>query len=123
MTIKTLIAAFMLMLPPLAGHAHSPSIGHNGGPQTDAGTYHAELVVKGTELQVYLRDHSDKPVSTQGFKGVAIFVMGGKTERITLAPSGDNVLKGTATVTLPATPKGAVQITPPSGPTVQARFN
>jgi hypothetical protein len=75
------------------------------------------------ELRVYLRDHSEKPVSTQGFKGTAIFAVGGKTERITLTPEGENELKGTAAVTLPAAPKGVVQIVPPTGSTVQAKFN
>ena len=123
MTIKILLAALMLALLPPAAQAHGPKVGHNGGPQADAGTYHVEVVAKGTELQVYLRDHFDKPVNTQGFKGTAIFAIGGKTERITLTPEGENQLKGTATVTLPATPKGAVQIVPPAGATVQAKFN
>ena len=62
-------------------------------------------------LQVYLRDHSDKAVSTQGWKGIAIFTINGKAQRITLTPGGDNQLKGTSAVDLPAEPKGAVQIT------------
>jgi hypothetical protein len=123
MNPKILVTAFVLTVLPLAGHAHAPKVGHNGGPQTDAGTYHVEVVAKGTDLVIYLHDHFDKPVSSQGFKGTAIFVIGGKTERISLTPGGDNTLKGTATVTIPATPKGAVQIIPPTGSTVQAKFN
>jgi hypothetical protein len=123
MKIRTLFIALVLALAPLTVQAHAPKMGHHGGPQTDAGTFHVEVVAKGTDLLIYLRDHSDKPVSTQGFKGTAIFVVGGKTERISLSPEGENGLKGTATVPLPTEPKGAVQITPPTGSTVQAKFN
>jgi hypothetical protein len=92
-----------------------------GGPQ-DAGSFHVEIVPKGTVLQVYLKDRSDKAVTSSGFKGTAIFVINGKAERITLTPAGENQLEGTSSVDLPAEPKGAVQITTPTGSKVQAKF-
>ncbi len=103
--------------------AHAPKIGANGGQQTDAGSYHVEVVAKGTNLEVYLRDHSDKSVSSKSFKGTAIFVVDGKAQRIPLAPAGDNLLTGTSPVSLPSEPKGAVQLSTPGGGTVQAKFN
>ena len=81
-----------------------------------------EIVAQGTMLQVYLRDHSNKAVSTNGFKGTAIFVINGKAERISLTPAGENQLKGTSSVDLPAEPKGVVQIMTPTGSTAQAKF-
>src|SRR6516162_8127285 len=111
-----------LALVPLGASAHAPKIGQNGGPQEDAGSFHVEIVPKGTVLQVYLKDHSDKAVSSNGFKGTAIFVINGKAERISLTPAGENQLKGTSSVDLPAEPRGAVQITTPTGSTVQAKF-
>ena len=103
--------------------AHSPKIGANGGPQTDAGALHVEVVAKGKALTVFLRDHSDNTVSTNEYKGTAIFVVDGKPQRISLTPAGENKLSGTADVELPNEPKGAVQLTMPKGPTVQAKFN
>jgi hypothetical protein len=100
-----------IALVPLGASAHGPKVGQNGGPQEDAGSFHLEIVPKGTVLQVYLKDHSDKAVSTNDFKGTAIFVINRKAERITLTPAGENQLKGTSSVDLPAEPKGAVQIT------------
>jgi hypothetical protein len=47
----------------------------------------------------------------------------GKPQRTSLTPAGDNKLTGTSAVSLPNAPKGAVQITTPSGSTVQAKFN
>lgn len=122
MKLKMLwIAAATLIAMPSALFAHSPK-GANGGVQADAGNYHVEVVPKGTILLVFLRDHADKDVKSEGFKGTAIFVVGGKSHRILLTPAGENRLSGTASVDLPAEPKGAVQITTPTGSTVQAKF-
>ena len=63
--------------------------------------FHVEIVPKGALLEVYLRDHSDKAVSTEGFRGAAILVIDGKPERITLTPAGGNQLKGASSSTFP----------------------
>ena len=88
----------------------------------EAGPYHMELVAKDTAIEIFLIGENDKPVDPKGFKGIAIFNLGGKTERITLAPSENN-LSGTAATALPAKPKGAVQLTAPDGKTATARFD
>ena len=67
-------------------------------------------------------DDKDKPVDAKGFKATGIFVVGGKPQRIELKPESANKLTGTSPVALPATLKGAVQITLPTGKTVQAKF-
>jgi hypothetical protein len=115
-----MLAAAIAATPALA---HSPKIGMHGGQQTDAGSLHVEIVSNGTTLDVFLRDHSDKVVPAAGYKGTAIFVVGGKPQRIPLEAAGENRLTGTAPVELPKEPKGAVQITIPGGGTVQAKFN
>jgi hypothetical protein len=120
-TIAVIVALLVVSANSLL--AHAPKMGENGGPQADAGSFHVEIVANGAVLDVYLRDHSDKAVSTDGFRGAAIFVIDGKPERITLTPAGGNRLKGTSSVTIPLAPKGAVQITTPTGSTVQAKFN
>ncbi len=121
MTLKLLATvAFLTVAAPAL--AHGPDIGPNGGQQVDAGNYHVELVAKGNVLQVYIRDTNDKPVKVDGYKGTAIFVIDGKAQRIPLAADADNRLAGTASVTLPAKPKGAVQITTARGESVQAKY-
>ncbi|MFO1097074.1 MAG: hypothetical protein U1E81_02070 [Xanthobacteraceae bacterium] len=115
------VALLIVSAPALL--AHAPKMGEHGGPQADAGSFHVEIVANSAVLDVYLRDHSDKAVSTEGFRGAAIFVIDGKPERITLTPAGGNQLRGTSTVTIPPEPKGAVQITTPTGSTVQAKYN
>ena len=116
-----LLAAALSVLP-IAAYAHATK-GVHGGAVADAGSLHVEVVSEGMVLQVYLRDHSEKAIDSRGYKGTAIFVINGKAERITLAPSGENTLKGSASVNIPKEPKGAVQITTPTGSTLQAKFN
>ena len=110
------------LLAGLPAYAHEPKASH-GGHVVEAGPYHVELVAKDTAIEVYLMAENDKPVDPKGFKGVAIFNLGGKAERITLVPSEKHVLSGTAATALPAKPKGAVQLTAPDGKTVTARFD
>lgn len=102
--------------------AHAPEKGKNGGQQVDAGNYHAEAVVKGNTLDVFLTDHGETPVSTKGFKGVAVLIVDGKPVKITLAPRGENVLTGTSAVALRAPIRGAIQITNSDNQTAQAKF-
>ena len=116
----TAILALMLAVPALA---HEMAKGRNGGRVAEGGNYHVELVAKGTRVDVFLTDASDKPVAAAGFKGVAILLVGGKSQRISLMPGDDSRLTGSVGATLPAEPKGAVQITSPDGKTAQARFN
>ncbi len=106
------------MIPALA---HSPKAG-SGAMIADAGNYHVELQPNGSSLTVLLTDQADKPVAADGHKGTAVFVIGGKSQRISLTPAGGNKLTGTAEMAMPARPKGAVQITKPDGNSVQAKF-
>ncbi len=126
MKLRSIAAVFALaaFLAPAAllaqGHAHK---GKNGGQVEDAGSYHVEAVAKDTTLTVHLTDHdTDKAVATAGFKGLAILVVDGKSQRITLAPQGENLLVGTSTAPLKAPIRGAIQITNSKNATVQAKF-
>jgi len=116
-----LVTAALTILP-AGSFAHAPKVGENGGAQTDAGNFHVELVAKETNIEVFLRDHSNNAVATAGFKGAAILVIEGKPLRIELSPGGDNRLTGTAPVALPQAPKGAVLITTSTGSTAQGKF-
>lgn len=105
-----------------AAWAHEAK-GKHGGRITDAGSYHVEMVVKSDSVDVFVSDASEKPVATSGFKGTAILVVDGKTQRIVLAPVEGTRLSGSATAALPEKPKGVVQLTGPDGKTSQAKFD
>ena len=123
MKFSQIAAVTLFIVTTSIASAHAPKVGAHGGAQADAGSFHVEVVPQGMTLQVFLRDHSDKDVLTDGYKGTAIFVIDGNPQRIPLTSAGENKLTGTSTVSIPSEPKGAVQITTPSGSTVQAKFN
>jgi hypothetical protein len=117
---SALLFAAALMASPAAAHDPKPRY---GGTIVTAGAYHVELVAKDRQIQVHLLDHGDKPVAAKGRKGIAILVVDGKSVRIPLESADGVRFSGEAPSVLPASPKGVVQITEPTGGTVQARFN
>lgn len=111
---------FALAVPSLA---HEAAKGRNGGLRVDAGKYHTELVVDGsTSIVVFLSDADDKPIAATGFKGTAILVVGGKSERIALEPADGSRLVGKSPVPVASGVKGVVQLTSPDGGTAQGKF-
>jgi hypothetical protein len=115
-TILTL-AALALPMPTFAHEATGP----NGGRVVDAGNYHVELVVNGTQVDVFVSDGNDKPVAPGRFKATAIFNAGGKVQRVAL--TGDKAkLTGKAEASLPGNVRGVVQLTLPDGKTAQGQF-
>lgn len=97
--------------------------GAHGGRIADAGAYHVEMVVKSDTVEVFISDENEKSVAASGFKGTAILVAGGKSQRVVLAPVDNTRLSGSATAALPDQPKGVVQLTGPDGKTIQAKFD
>jgi len=122
MNMKRLALLIASVLVSATAFAHGPDKGANGGPQVDAGDYHVEMVAKQMQLSVYLSDDKDKPVDIVGYKATGIFVINGKSQRVELKPESANKLIGNASVPLPASFKGVVLITLPTGKTVQAKF-
>ena len=103
--------------------AHEAAKGRNGGLRVDAGPYHTELLVDGTAtVAVFLSDAQDKPIAATGFKGTAILVINGKSQRFDLQPVDDLKLVGTAPGLVKVGVKGAIQLTAPDGSTAQGKF-
>jgi hypothetical protein len=74
----------------------------HGGQSLSAGPYHLELVVKPGELILYVTDHSNNAVSTDGARAKATIQHGFEKANIQveLEPVGDNRLKGTGEFTI-----------------------
>ena len=120
-TIMLTLVGALLSAGPVPAHE---TAGKNGGRTTDAGKYHVELIAKDKTVEVYVLDGSEQPVPASGFKGRATLIADGKAARVALAPADDsNKLTGTAEVSLPANPKGAVQLTTPDGTSASGKFN
>lgn len=112
----------LLMLAAAPAFAHDKQ-GPNGGRVKDLGPFHAELTAKGSTVELYLTDTANKAVTVDGYKGLAILAVGGKTERIDLAAATGNKLSGTSTVALSPAVKGVVRLNGPDGKTSQAKFD
>ncbi|MDX2252924.1 MAG: hypothetical protein NW202_11590 [Nitrospira sp.] len=95
----------LLVAVPVGAHSakHAePVKALHGGQSLAAGPYHLELVAKDGELILYVADHADKAVSSDGAKAKATIQQGYEKAKIQveLEPSGDNTLKGTGTFTI-----------------------
>ena len=122
MQLKIAALAGTLLLGLAAAGAHEVDNGPHGGRVVEAGTYRVELIVKDNVIEVFVTDAGGNPVSVAGFKGVAIFTIGGKAQRFVLEPKEGTSLAGASAIVLPATPSGIVQLTAPGGKTAQGRF-
>ena len=101
----------------------------NGGQLRMAGVYHYELVVakdskdaKDNAVVVYVTDHAGTKIPTSGATGTATILAGKTKATATLAPDGDNRLKGMAKYLSAADMKVVVSITIPGKAAEQARF-
>ena len=74
----------------------------HGGQLRMAGPYHLELVAKDKELVLYVTDHGDNPIASEGGVGKATLQLGTAKARTTvkLEPAGDNAFKGSGEFTL-----------------------
>jgi hypothetical protein len=104
------LCAMLFTVVPVEAHTakHSdPVKALHGGQSLAAGPYHLELVAKDGELLLYVTDHSDKGIATDGARAKATIQQGFEkaTIQVELEPSGEHTLKGT----------GAFTITPETG--------
>ena len=99
------LCAILLGAVPVAAHSakqSDPVKALHGGQPLTAGPYHLELVAKDGELVLYVTDHSDKAIPTDGARAKATIQHGYEKANIQveLEPSGDNTLTGTGVFTI-----------------------
>ncbi len=100
-----LISATLAVSLPAAAHSEQHfdnTTTPHGGQMRMAGPYHLELVTKEKEIIVYVTDHGDNNVPTEGGVGKASIQTGKAKPKtsIKLEPAGDNMLKGTGDFTV-----------------------
>lgn len=101
----------------------------NGGQLRMAGVYHFELVVakdskeaRENPVVVYVTDHAGAKQSTVGAGGTVTILAGKVKATVTLAPDGDNRLKGVGKYASTPDMKAIVSITLAGKAAEQARF-
>lgn len=123
MKVSTLLVAATLFAAPATAFADGAKTGTHGGPRTDAGPYHAELVLQGNDVVLYVTDGADKPVDVTGAKAEATILANRQTQKVALEPAGANALKGKASLgEVHDSVKVVTALTMPGQKPVQARF-
>lgn len=95
----------------------------HGGQVRMAGALHLELVLKPGEVVVYVTDHGQQAISTEGARGTATVHTGDASTRVKLAPTGENALKGSGDFGLGSGMKVTVAVTLPGQETATASFD
>ena len=97
------------------GHSHAAS---NGGQIQQIGAYEAELVVKGSDVMLYIVDKQEKKVDAAKFSATAVVLAADNQQKtVEMSPSGENRLAGK--IDFPVTGKFRATVTLKSG-TVEA---
>lgn len=94
----------------------------HGGQVRMSGPYHLELVAGAGELVVYVTDHANNEISTEGAKGSASISSGGATTTAGLTPAGGNRFKAKLDAAIGPGTTIAVAVTMPGEPTAAASF-
>lgn len=117
MKVATAILAFALGVAP-AVYASDK----HGGHEIEVGSYHIELVVRGADLSLYVRDKADKSVDSKAVKASANVLSGKDRATVQLTPAGD-MLSGQAPFTVAKDAKVIVTFSVAGGKSEQARFS
>ena len=121
--MKHLVLALALAASPMTALAHEAAKGPNGGPVVDSAGHHVEMVVKGTELVLFLTEADDSPLASAGTQNARAIVQDhGKTATVALQPAEPNRLVGTLSQPLGPGARVVISATMADGHRVQARF-
>ena len=120
--VLALLAALTFSAPAIAQqHSHGEK-GPNGGPMEDVAGVHAELVSSGKTITINIFNEGMKPLPTKAYTGSVLVVSGSARETVTLAPSGENALKGEAKNAVGTGATVTLMLKTDAGKSGQARF-
>ena len=89
------LAALLATLPMTAlAHGIAPAAQHGGSVAETTGEHWVELVLRGTEMTVYVSDDANKPIASARLGGKATVLVGGKSQQVALLPAAANSLTG-----------------------------
>jgi hypothetical protein len=121
MRIVSWIVAALLLATPVAAEDYEK--GPNGGLMLDVAGIDAELLTSGNTVTINVFEaFKAKPVSTKGYVGAVLIAGGPAKETVSLAPQGENSLKGEAKNPIPAGATITLTIKTAEGKSGQAKF-
>jgi nitrogen fixation protein FixH len=104
------------------GQAHGHS--HHGGQEVKIGAYEAELVVKGSDVTLYLNDAQDQKIDASKFTATAVVLAKGNQQKtVELAPAGENMLMGKIDFPIEGKFRATVTLKTASGEVGKGRYN
>ncbi len=89
----SLMLALALATAPVFAHGEPPAAAH-GGLVQEAGEMYLELVVRGSDVTVYVLDQERKPVPASQISGTATVLAGGKSHKVELSAAEANSVQG-----------------------------
>ncbi len=114
------LAALLMASPAFAEEYEK---GPNGGLMLDVAGIDAELLTSGNTVTVNVFEASSpKPVSTKGYTAAVLIAGGAGRETVTLAPQGENSLKGDAKNPIAASATITLTIKTAEGKSGQVKF-
>ena len=115
-----LIASLFFAAPAFAEEYEK---GPNGGLMLDVAGIDAELMTSGNSVTINVFDaKNNTPIATKGYSAAVLIVGGAGRETVTLAPQGENSLKGDAKNPIAAGATITLTIKTAEGKSGQAKF-
>ena len=88
------------------------------------GAYEAELVVKGSDVTLYLNNEKDEKIDASGFTATAVVLAKGNQQKsLELAPAGENKLVGKIDFPIEGKFRATVTLKTASGEVGKGRYN
>jgi tellurite resistance-related uncharacterized protein len=104
--MKLVAATLMMALAtapiPVFAHGERPQPAHGGDMQDAQGVW-VELLVRGSDVTVYVVSEDHKPIPAQQISGTATVLIDGKSYKVDLSPGEANSVQGK--LPIPATGK------------------
>jgi hypothetical protein len=118
--VLAILAALAIASP---ASAEEYEKGPNGGLMLDVAGIDAELLTSGNTVTINVYEaFSPKPISTKGYAAAVLIVSGANREPLTLAPVGENSLKGEALKPIPSDATITLTIKTAEGKSGQVKF-
>lgn len=96
---KLILAFIVLISWSFNVFAHEVKAGPNGGPITDLGEIHLELVMKADKIDLFVTDAKGDPVNVAGSSANVIILAGTKKHSAKLTPVADSILGSSFSIT------------------------
>ena len=102
-------------------HSHAAP---NGGQIQKIGTYEGELVVKGSDVTLYIVDEKEQKVDASRLSATAVVLAKGNEQKtVELKPSGDNKLTGKVDFPVEGKFRATVTLKTASGEAGKGRYS